>query len=81
MDKLLLYFNLLSKEERILFCDELGFSESFLRKKISLGSFLHPRYCRKIEELTNGKVTRQDLRPNDWHEIWWELVNKTELTQ
>jgi len=30
----------------------------------------------KIEKATNGAVTRKDLRPNDWHEIWPELVEK-----
>ena len=27
----------------------------------------------QIEKLTNGAVTRKDLRPDDWHEIWPEL--------
>lgn len=76
MDKLLLYFNSLSKDKRMIFCNEVGFSESFLRKKISLGSLLHPKYCPKIEQLTNGAVTRKDLRPDDWHEIWIELIDK-----
>lgn len=28
----------------------------------------------KIEQATNGQVTRRDLRPDDWHEIWPELA-------
>lgn len=31
-------------------------------------------HCAKIEIGTHGKVTRKDLRPNDWHEIWPELA-------
>lgn len=31
--------------------------------------------CVQIEKLTNGAVTRKDLRPNDWHEIWVELID------
>lgn len=27
-----------------------------------------------IERATDGLVTRKDLRPNDWHLIWPELV-------
>ena len=27
-----------------------------------------------IEAITNGAVTRRDLRPNDWYLIWPELV-------
>lgn len=33
-----------------------------------------PEYCVKIERVTDRKVTRQDLRPDDWHEIWPELI-------
>ena len=29
--------------------------------------------CSAIEQATNGDVTRQDLRPEDWHLIWPEL--------
>ena len=32
------------------------------------------RKCAEIEFATNGQVTRKDLRPNDWHLIWPELV-------
>lgn len=31
-------------------------------------------HCTKIEIATGGAVTRKDLRPDDWHEIWIELV-------
>lgn len=30
-------------------------------------------HCYAIEQATNGAVTRKDLRPDDWHEIWPEL--------
>jgi len=26
----------------------------------------------RIEGITGGAVTRRDLRPNDWHDIWPE---------
>lgn len=29
--------------------------------------------CLPIERATDGRVTRQDLRPDDWHEYWPEL--------
>lgn len=32
------------------------------------------RHCPAIEGETSGKVTRQELRPDDWHKIWPELV-------
>ncbi len=30
-------------------------------------------WCVRIETATDGKVRRQDLRPDDWAEIWPEL--------
>lgn len=33
--------------------------------------------CAAIERATNGAVTRKDLRPDDWHEIWPELAPTT----
>ncbi len=30
--------------------------------------------CTDIERATGGVVTRRDLRPDDWHRIWPELV-------
>jgi len=32
--------------------------------------------CAPIEQATNGEVTRKDLRPDDWAQIWPELVGK-----
>lgn len=32
-----------------------------------------PEYCVAIERATGGKVTRRDLRPDDWAAIWPEL--------
>ena len=33
-----------------------------------------PENCVAIEQATAGDVTRQDLRPDDWHLIWPELA-------
>lgn len=35
-----------------------------------------PRYCPAIEKLLNGAVTRRDLRPDDWQDIWPDLSGK-----
>ena len=32
--------------------------------------------CAAIEAATKGAVSRRDLRPNDWHLIWPELIGK-----
>jgi DNA-binding transcriptional regulator YdaS (Cro superfamily) len=31
-------------------------------------------YCARIEAVTEHRVTRRDLRPVDWRDIWPELV-------
>lgn len=31
--------------------------------------------CADIERATEGAVTRRDMRPDDWHRIWPELVD------
>lgn len=35
-----------------------------------------PPRCPAIESATEGKVARWDLRPDDWHQIWPELIGK-----
>ena len=34
------------------------------------------KHCASIERATGGAVKRWDLRPDDWHRIWPELVGK-----
>ncbi|WP_313074930.1 transcriptional regulator [Melaminivora sp.] len=33
-----------------------------------------PKQCVRIERLTSGQVKRQQLRPDDWADIWPELA-------
>lgn len=33
-----------------------------------------PANCVAIERATDGAVTRRDLRPDDWRDIWPELA-------
>ncbi|AWV02003.1 hypothetical protein DM992_21225 [Burkholderia sp. JP2-270] len=35
--------------------------------------------CVVIERITAGQVSRRDLRPNDWHDIWPELAQQMEV--
>lgn len=35
------------------------------------------KLCVRIERATAGAVTRRDLRPDDWADIWPELVEKS----
>lgn len=34
-----------------------------------------PKHCVAIERATRGLVTRADLRPDDWRDIWPELAS------
>lgn len=38
------------------------------------GTVLKAEYCTAIERATCGQVTRRDLRPDDWQDIWPELA-------
>ena len=31
-------------------------------------------HCARIEEMSGRQVRRWDLRPDDWHRIWPELI-------
>lgn len=33
--------------------------------------------CAAIERVTNGAVSRREMRPDDWHLIWPELAETT----
>lgn len=33
------------------------------------------KQCVRIERITEGLVSRRDLRPDDWRDIWPELVD------
>ncbi len=52
---------------------ETGIASSFLYQMAKGARTVPPRYCNAIEQFTNGAVTRRDLRPDDWAEIWPEL--------
>lgn len=35
------------------------------------------QFCKKIQMATSDEVTCKDLRPNDWQDIWPELLEAT----
>ena len=51
----------------------INVAPSYLSQMISAMRPWKPAYCVSIERITEGKVTRQDLRPNDYWLIWPEL--------
>lgn len=53
--------------------DQLGVSLSYLSQLASGESPISPERCVLIEQVTERKVGRRILRPDDWHLIWPEL--------
>jgi DNA-binding transcriptional regulator YdaS (Cro superfamily) len=55
--------------------DAIGVSSSYLSQMASGRCHISPARCVVIEQATSGKVSRKELRPTDWMNIWPELVS------
>lgn len=56
--------------------EAIGVSASFLSQMAAGSSAISPARCVSIEKATGGTVSRRDLRPDDWQDIWPELINQ-----
>ena len=54
-------------------CSDFGTSVGYL-KQIGYGNKLAGLIGADIERITDGAVTRRDLRPDDWQRVWPELA-------
>ncbi len=54
--------------------ERIGVRQSVVSNWRKRGTLIEPLLCVRIEKVTAGAVTRRDLRPNDWQEIWPELA-------
>lgn len=52
----------------------LDISPSYLSQMASGLTPISPERCVAIWQETGGLVTRQEMRPDDWHKIWPELI-------
>jgi len=52
----------------------IGTRQSAISNWRKRGTFPSPAYCLSIERATNGAVTRKDLRPHDYAQIWPDLA-------
>lgn len=52
--------------------DQLGASKQYFSQLVTGASPISPKRAVLIEKLTDGQVSRKDLR-TDWKEIWPEL--------
>lgn len=73
MRSLITYLNSLPPGERAALAARCKTTEGYLRKACSVGSVLREKLCAQLELHSGGKVTRQELRPDDWSEVWPEL--------
>lgn len=53
--------------------NDLSVSPSYLSQLASGKTRRSPERCVQIERATGGQVTRRELRPDDWQQIWPEL--------
>ncbi len=73
MDKLRIFLNSLTAEERSFFAVQCKTTVGYLRNAIYTKKKLGASLCVLIEKNSNSIVTRKDLHP-DWVKIWPELT-------
>ncbi|KHJ60183.1 transcriptional regulator [Burkholderia glumae] len=61
------------------FAKALGVSQGLVCQWIKKRRPVAADRCVAIERATDGAVTRRDLRPDDWQDIWPELVQPKEV--
>ena len=57
-----------------------GPSKSYLSQLATGRAAISPSRCIVIETFTDGKVSRSDMRPSDWAEIWPDYKPKNNTT-
>ena len=55
---------------------ELGITPSAVSQMRKGSRPVPPDKCVAIEQITEGAVTRKDLRPDDWQSLWPELDDR-----
>ncbi|EDT8874393.1 helix-turn-helix domain-containing protein [Salmonella enterica subsp. enterica] len=73
MEELRMFLNSLALDEQRTFASECGTTIGYLRKALSKGQVLGASLCVLIERASHRRITRQQLRPCDWMQIWPEL--------
>lgn len=73
------YFRGLSADQKRDLAQACGTTVEYLAKQVVLihkgkaTSLFKPAICSAIEVFSGELITRKDLRPNDWSDIWIEL--------
>jgi DNA-binding transcriptional regulator YdaS (Cro superfamily) len=64
------YYDGLPRGHRYKLAQELGVPPGYLCQMASGYVKVPPSRALKIEQITNGQVTRKELLPDDWHKYW-----------
>ena len=78
-NKFVTYFRSLNPDQKKELAESCKTSVVYLSKQVALmnkdktTSLFKPATCAAIEIFSNKEVTRKDLRPDDWMDIWIEL--------
>lgn len=59
----------------------IGVTQAAVSNWRARGSSPDAIHCTAIERATGGAVTRRDLRPDDWAQIWPELAITTDTQE
>lgn len=60
--------------DRAALAEKVGVNEQYLYQCLTGRKAMKPEEAVRVERESAGQVTRRDLRPEDWHRIWPELV-------
>lgn len=64
----------LTAAERIDAAKALGMNQQYLYQCLTGRRMMDPKQAVRVEQYFGGRVRRWHLRPQDWHEVWPELV-------
>lgn len=79
-NKFVTYFRSLDFDQKAALAEKCKTSVRYLTKQATLintgkdKSLFRPSICTAIEVFSSGEITRKDLRPDDWSDIWLELI-------
>ncbi len=74
MDLKTFWKSLETDEARKVFSESCGTTWGHMRN-CAYGKPMAPATCVLVEQQSAGVCTRRELRPDDWHRIWPELVD------
>ena len=72
--KLKAHLKTLGPARQKVFACSASTSVGYLRKVMSTNGAIGPALAMRLESASSGSIRRWDLRPDDWHLIWPELV-------